>query len=908
MMPYRFFIKLIAVFLLLLPGTITYAQQADSKAKALYAQAFRTFTNGNEIKALDLATQASNLCSVKDSVTYTQSAIMKANLLGRRGDNIRAINTAFDILRQTDANHWQNQHTACLICIGDLYRSIADPFKALPYAIQANKEAIRLKDTANYISSLSLLAAVYSYTGINTPPNLNTAFGYLHIIFTPPYWNKLSIYYKAYYLSALGRVYREQNKFADAKTALLQSVAIAKQNNYLAVEKHSLNELMTSETDQGNFTAAIDYAKQTLSAQPAAQSNRIQIRDIYFQLSRAYEGLQDYKSALAYEIRYEDLRDSLNNLEKDRTATELAEKYKADKRLIVAANQEKEARLQRNFIILIAIILLLAAIITYRWFINKNKRESDLLKERHRQLARMDAMKTRFFANISHELRTPLTLIMGPTEQLLDKPGIDEQQQRGYLQAVFRNSKKLLNLVNELLDLGKIEAGTLSVKLKPVDIHWFINVIYQAFASAAAYKNITYTLTNHIDEHLFVQLDADKFEKIANNLLSNAIKFTPSRGSVNITAVISEGMIEFTVTDTGKGIHADDLPLIFDRYYQANRGGAEAEGGTGIGLAIAQEFSELMGGNITVKSTYGAGSTFKALVPKISVIADSETSEIAVAVEDIEEVAGGQGEKLVLLVEDHHEMAQYISSIIKPFYRVIPAYNGREALDMLKSMKQLPDLIISDVMMPEMDGFTLLNNLKRDAVLCKIPVIILTALGDNENRLKALHIGVDDYLTKPFISTELLARAANLIGNAAGRADFSAQDEREFTKLENDTNTPEVEPVKQAPHVSPADLLWLSGLEALVRRHIGKTDLNMSVLSDEMALSERQLFRRVKNITGLNPNRYIRDIRLQIAREAIESGRYRTVSEISYLAGFDTPAYFSKLFKEHYGRDVNELL
>ena len=944
-MPYRLFcLKFIAVFLLMLPCVIASAQQSGNEqllakfnqinnsdsaknyarqligkaqkihdqlfeAQVLYAQAFNAYTHGDEIQALDLAYQANKLTSVQDSLTSTRSAVMIAALLGRRGKNVEAINAAFDILRKTDANHWRVQGISCLICIGDLYRSIGDPFKALPYAMQAKREALSLRDTMSYISSLNLLSAIYSYTTIHTPANLRTSAACLQIIFTPAYWAKLSVYYQAYYLSALGRVYREQNKFDEAKALLLRSVAIAKQENYLAVEKHSLNELMTSETDQDHFPAAIGYAQQVLAAQPEAQSNRIQTRDIYFQLSRAYEGLHDYKSALAYEISYEDLRDSLNDLDKDRTATELAEKYKADKRLIVAANKEKDATLQRNFIIVIAILVLLAGIAVYRWFAYKNKKESAMLVERHRQLARLDAMKTRFFANISHELRTPLTLIMGPTEQLLNRPKIDEEQQQGYLQAVFRNSKKLLNLVNELLDLGKIEAGTLSVKLKPVELGWFVSVIYQGFASSAAYKNITYTLSNNIDEQLFVQLDADKFEKIANNLLSNAIKFTPSRGTVQVSAAVNDGMIEFTVTDSGKGIHPDDLPLIFDRYYQGTRGDTASEGGTGIGLAIAQEFSELMGGNITVKSSWGNGSTFRAFIPEIPVTTNMPLDYNHAAAETAGEITGGEGEKLVMVVEDHHEMAQYISSIIKPFYRVITAYNGREALDMLKTMQGLPDLIISDVMMPEMDGFALLNNLKHDAAYCRIPIIILTALGDHQNKLKALNTGVDDYLTKPFISSELLARAGNLISNAAERASFSPQDEQEFAELTtHEAIAPENELTRNIPHVSPADLLWLAGLEAQIRKYIGKTDLTLNLLSDDMALSERQLFRRIKHVTGLTPNRYIRDIRLQIAREAIESGRYRTISEISYLAGFDTPAYFSKLFKEHYGRDVNELL
>lgn len=943
MLPCLHKLKIIAVCLLLLPCSAAYAQlnqtqpfltkykqlkNADSaenyarqligiaqkkqdklfEAQVLFAQSFRAYTTGDEIRALDLAYKANKLTSVKDPVTYTRSGIMIAELLGRRGKGLAAINAAFDILRKTDANGWQKQGIGCLICIGNLYRSIGDPLKGRPYALQAMREAQAFKDTAMYLASLNLLCGIYSYTSIETPAYLKIAVPYQEAIFKAPYVATLSVYDRANYLSGLGRIYRKIDRFDTAKIVLKESVAIAKKENFLAVEKHSLNELMSIEIDEGHYKAAIDYAQQVLTAQPEAQSNRTQTRDIYFQLSKAYWGVGDYKMAFEYRERYTDVKDSLNDLDKDKIATELAEKYKADKRLIIAANQKREATLQRDFIIAVAVIVLLAVILVFRWFANKKKRESALLTERHQQLAHLDAMKTRFFANISHELRTPLTLIMGPTEQLLNKPQIDEEQQQSYLKAVFSNSKKLLNLVNELLDLGKIEAGTLTVKPKPVELAWLINVIYQGFASAAAYKNISYTLVNSIDENLSVQLDVDKFEKIANNLLSNALKFTAPGGTVNVTAAITNGMIAFTVTDNGKGIHQDDLPLIFDRYYQAKRDEKEAEGGTGIGLAIASEYSGLMGGNIEVKSTWGTGSTFKALIPKIPANEPAVTAQRQITAENAPEIAGGNGEKLVLLVEDHHEMAQYVSSIIKPFYRVITAHNGKEALELLKTMPALPNLIISDVMMPGMDGFTLLNHLKSDATFCRIPVIMLTALSDQENKLKALNIGVDDYLTKPFISSELLARAGNLISNADERAGLSAQDQQELAQLNDQEINALESDAKNTPYVSPADLLWLADLETQVRKYIGKIDLNMVILSNDMALSERQLFRRVKSITGLTPNRYIRDIRLQIAREAIESGRYRTVSEISYIAGFETPAYFSKLFKEHYGRDVNELL
>ncbi len=878
------------------------------EAQVLYTQSMKVFRNGDDSRALDLARQATKLTSVRDPATYTSATNMIAYMLGRQGKNVEALSVAFDMLRKTDANGWKKQGILSLNCISDLYREMGDPQKALPYALRAAKDAESLKDTAMYTFCLSTLSNLYSTKPIRTPANLQLAAKYQEMLLAPPYLAGLSDYTKAQYLGNLGRIYENQGKFSQAEALQQQSIAISRANKFIALEKHSLNELTTCEIDLKNYKKAIDYSNQALAIQAGGQGSLVELRNIYSQLTKAYKALGDYKNALDYTDKFDAVSDSISNADKDKAATELAEKYNADKRLLIAADHEKEATLQRDFIIAISVILLLGMVAAFRWLAYKDKREAALLNERHRQLARLDAMKTRFFANISHELRTPLTLIIGPTEQLLNKKDIDGQEQQGYLLAVARNGKKLLNMVNELLDLGKIEAGTLSVKLKPVDLGWFMNVIYQGFASSADYKNINYTITNAIEAETFVQLDADKFEKIANNLLSNAIKFTPTGGSVHIAAAMNEGLIEFTVTDTGRGIHPDDVPLIFDRYYQGNRDEALTEGGTGIGLAIAQEFAELMGGTITVKSTFGAGAIFKASIPKIAAANHAMVDYAQFTTETIAEVTSSGGEKLVMLVEDHREMAQYISSIVRPFYRVVTAFNGKEALDMLKTMPEQPDLIITDVMMPEMDGFALLYHLKHDAAYFRIPVIILTALGDNENRLKALNTGVDDYLTKPFISSELLARAGNLIRNAGDRLSFTVQDEQEFAELPNQETNPSEDTPEKTPHVSPADLVWLADLEELVRKYIGKTDLNIAMLSDDMAISERQLFRRIKDITGLTPNKYIRAIRLQIAREAIESGRYRTISEISYVAGFETPAYFSKLFKEHYGRDVNELL
>lgn len=880
---------------------ITALQKKDNaqEARIRYLQSKIVYRSGDIVKALDYARQALKLTSTADSNTYANSSTMIAYMLSQQGKDVEALNAAFKILRETDAHGWKKLNIYSLACIADLYRNIRNIPKALNYAQQAADGAQQTKDTAQYIFTISTLSNLYSDKIIRNPANMQKAIAYMNIILTPPYINKLTPFDKARYLSNLGRLYVYQND-SRAQEVLERSLAISRPEKFAKLEKSALIELTTLNINNKKYAQAIVYGEMALNID--AESSTVSTeRNLYQNLSRAYEEARDYKQAFIYLQKERAITDSIIAVDKARNADELDKKYQNDKQLILAGSKTKLAQQQRNFIVLLAALLFVALIAIYRWISYKRKREAVLLAQEHEQLEKLDALKTRFFANISHELRTPITLIMGPADQLLNKQIEDEEQAHNYVLTIKRNSKKLLNIVNELLDLGKLEAGKLIIRLKPVQLASTIKVIYQAFSSAADFKQITYRLICDIDEQLMAQLDQERFEKISNNLIGNAIKFTPHGGSITVSAAVHSNQITFTVSNTGTGIHPDDLPYIFDRYYQGYRHEQSLEGGTGIGLAIAREFTELMGGKLTIDNKWGHGTAFNVSVPLIRSGQQAVDTDTPVPAQ---RTTGDK--KLVMIVEDNPEMAAYICSILQPTHQLVTACNGADALALLHTMPQLPALIISDVMMPEMDGFTLLETLKQDATLCTIPVIMLTALADNQHKLKALNIGVDDYLTKPFLNNELIARVTNLINNAEARNLVARNYTEDIIVNEADPQTAGNEEITQP--VSPADLVWLAELEALVRKHTGKTDLNLNMLSLAMAISERQLFRRIKNITGLTPNKYIRVIRLQIAREAIESGRYRTIAEISYAAGFDTPAYFSKLFKEHYGRDVNELL
>lgn len=872
------------------------------EARVLLAQAYQAYGIGNEKEALAFGRQAHKAASPADTTTYEKSATMVAYMLSRQGKTVDALNVVFTILKECEARGWKAAGIDAKMCLADIYRVIKNVKQALPYAQQAANDALSIKDTAAYTFALSNISNIISENDTTQATNQKAA-RILEQILQPRYQKFISDFTRSRYLGNLARLYIRNGQDNLAIATLIQSMDIAKKGNFKSLLKHDLNELMTLYRNRGDYKTAIKYGEQTIAVEPGEQTSISLQRNIYNQLMLSYKGAKDYKNALKYADFYHKLNDSITAAETARSADELDKKYRADKRLLLASTQTKLLSVQRDYIIAIAALVVIAFGIIYNWLIAKKKREAALMTEEHKQLEKLDALKTRFFANISHELRTPLTLILGPADQLLNSP--DEQskdQQQKNLTTISRNSKKLLNMVNELLDLGKLEAGKLTLKLTPVALARFIKVTYQGFSSAAEYKKIQYRLDCDITDDIFVQLDEDKFEKICNNLISNAIKFTPASGSITVSARIAGKQIEFMVANTGTGIHPDDMPHIFDRYYQGRRQEDSYEGGTGIGLAITREFAELMNGSVFIDNTWGVGTTFHVAIPLVPAKPATLTPVPTLHYESIDAKINSNAfnKPTILLVEDHHEMAAYVASILSPFYTLITALNGAVAISMLHKMTELPQLIITDVMMPEMDGFTLLQKLKESLTFCNIPVIILTALADNHNKLKALHTGVDDYITKPFLSSELIARTTNLINNAAARAVVSNPDLEELGDAAD---------VKTAiPAVSPADLAWLAEIEALVRKQVGKVEFNLGMLSYDLSISERQLFRRIKNVTGLTPNKYIRAIRLQIAREAIESGKYRTLAEISYVAGFDTPAYFAKLFKEQYGRDVNDLL
>jgi signal transduction histidine kinase/DNA-binding response OmpR family regulator/ligand-binding sensor domain-containing protein len=533
-------------------------------------------------------------------------------------------------------------------------------------------------------------------------------------------------------------------------------------------------------------------------------------------------------------------------------------------------------------------------------------------------LKSLDQVKSRFFANISHELRTPLTLIIGPLSFLLDKikrQEIAEKEVESSLLSIQKNSKHLLSLVEEILDLSKMENNKLNTYEETIHLKTYVQSIFESFVKQADYTGISYRLEEVLEDDLYVLLDENKVTKLLNNLLSNALKFTAANASVTFTVKEKNAVIEFAVQDTGSGIHPDDLPHIFERFYQSKQANRPAQGGTGIGLALVLEFTQLLQGKVTVDSTLNKGTLFKVLLPKNTIapspeLLEQEKAMVEFAIDEVIETDTDlpNNSFTILLVEDHAEMRDFITQILSTKYRILIARNGLEGLEILKTTSDSIDLIISDVMMPKMDGFEMLQQIKTLPKWSYTPMIMLTARAAEQDKLQALTIGVDDYLTKPFSVEELKARIKNLLLNALRRKE-SLEEQQDLVlpnptleQLSSETPTEEQEISETTPNLREFDLAWVKEVGNLMLEEVDNELINISDFAQKLHLSERHLSRKLKQITGMSPAKMFKTVRLNLARNYLEAGTFKTVKEIAYATGFQTVGNFSKSYKKEYGK------
>ncbi|MPR37201.1 hybrid sensor histidine kinase/response regulator transcription factor [Salmonirosea aquatica] len=540
------------------------------------------------------------------------------------------------------------------------------------------------------------------------------------------------------------------------------------------------------------------------------------------------------------------------------------------------------------------------------------------------QLAEMDRLKSDFFTNVTHEFRTPLTLIISPLEYWLSNMS-ESDPYASQFRSMLRNGRSLLHLVNQLLDLSKLEGGKMQLDLKPGDLIHFVNRVAGSFHSLAESHRIAFRVTAP-EGSLWLKFDADKLEKVLNNVLSNAFKFTPDNGQVSLSLQLSSVwenqqkttgepfvFVEIKVRDNGPGIPAGQLEWIFDRFYQMDGSLARGHEGSGIGLALARELVELHEGTIAVSSKLGQGSEFRVSLP-LEMLHSAQSGQLgkspanAVTLQSYETIEARLSEKgtqewsdlhpeipLILVVEDHADLRDFIMRSLTEngIYRVMEAVNGAEGYRI--AQEQIPDLIISDIMMPVqagLDGLELGRRLKNDENTSHIPVILLTARTSVENKLQGLETGADDYLTKPFEVRELLIRVGNLI---EGRRKLKELYRREVV----------LRPANIT--ISSVDEQFLSRAMAVIERFMSDENFNVETFGKEIGMSRMQLYRKLQALAGQSPSDFIRTFRLQRAAQLLSSNA-GTVSQIADQVGFASHSYFSKCFQDQFGRTPSAFL
>jgi signal transduction histidine kinase/DNA-binding response OmpR family regulator len=722
-----------------------------------------------------------------------------------------------------------------------------------------------------------------------------------------------NLYYLPVIYTNIGSIYGDQTNYDPKKELDYYYKALSlseKAQNYYA-KARVLSRLGQAMLREKEFASSENYLKKS---QQIARSIGLKtvVRDNYLHLMNLKMRQGNFLQSSAYQKAYYDLRDSLSNEKKTREIVELETRHEREKKqqeIKLLTQEKRNASILRNSLLMGLGLTILFGAVLYNLQQKKNQKAKQLLafqKTLNDKLKETDALKSRFFANISHEFRTPLSLIIAPVEEKLMLPGqvgIDKESSK----LILRNAKRLLTLVNQILDLSKLEAKKMELQVRLGNLETFLKIVTASFELVAHKKKIIFS--RHI--HLYnpeIEFDADKIETIVTNLLINSFKFTPAGGTVNIAVreFTEEKQIKITIADTGIGIPEEDKQHLFSPFYQV-REIHDGDLGTGLGLSLVKELVKLHEGSIDLESTINQGTTITVVLPihktalsQAVPLSDSDLALREVMSDDLittENESSNSldeeekpGKQTILVVEDNRDLQRYLESMLNKQYTVMVAQDGEDGLE--HAYQHIPDLIVSDVMMPKLNGTDLTERIKNDERTSHIPIILLTAKADLESRLDGLKMGADDYLAKPFAVEELLVRIANLLNQRKKLAE----------KYMSGLSVPSSAPVMREISM---DEKFLQKAKSLVESNIGDSLFGVELMADGMNLSRAQLFRKLKAISGLSPNEFINDIRLLRAAEMIKA-KVDTLTQISYSVGFNEQSYFAKRFKKKFGVTPSE--
>lgn len=864
--------------------------------------------------SLDFARRANNLKQQASSM-YTVGAIYYY-----KGDTPKAVEWYLKAYETAEKGGYKGEAGVSLNNIGLIYSETKDLEKAVYYLNQALDLARQAEDTAGITRAFTNIGLAYYNSD-----RFDTALYY---------FNEQVNYAKAINdmdqlatgYNNLGAVYIEMNNLPKAKENLFNALNIRQESGDSMGLVNILGNIGEIYMKENNADEAIQYCRRSLAIAQTLENYSL-IADAANRLSEYYAKVNNFQ--LAYETRLLQAmaKDSIYGQEKLERTDEMEARFRNQQQATRLAEQaltlEKQKSAQIRIIIGgIALLLLLTGIFQYlrnkqqfrrkdaELAAQKAEATASLEKAKSDKLREMDALKSNFFANISHEFRTPLTLILHPVEQLVSGQ-LTAPDQKKYHQIIQRNAQRLLDLVNQLLDLAKLESGKMKLRPAKGDLNRFVAGVVYSFESLASHRDIHYNVNipDAVDQ---VYFDRDKVEKILVNLVSNAFKFTEEGGSIFITLFQDGTMVEIGVRDTGTGIPIDQLPYLFDRFYRSTK--SELQEGSGLGLALTKELVELHGGNISVQSKIGQGTAFKiSLQTDLSLFKPEEVellpdSEIAppvytpsyslkptVPLRDetrrLPNVFELDDKPRLLIVEDNREVRALLKDHFAGEYHLLEAENGK--IGMERAIEEIPDLIISDIMMPEMDGMEFCAALKQDEKTAHIPVIMLTARADQADKLQGLETGADDYLMKPFDAKELSVRVANLIKQ---RRRLRAHFKQSFSSFAPSSDLP----------VSSVDAHFLSNIKEVIESCLDDENFGVVDLGSKVGMSRSQLHRKLTALTGFSPNEVIRNIRLERAKQLLEK-KAGNASEVAFLCGFNSPSYFAKCFKDYFGHSPSEI-
>lgn len=617
---------------------------------------------------------------------------------------------------------------------------------------------------------------------------------------------------------------------------------------------------------------------------------------VYNDLALSYAGSRRFEEAYDAAITSLHLKDSSRRAETKKEIGLLQKKYElsqkeSENEKLRHDKEIQEAQLARQKGVNLAILIVTAALAVcagfFFWSRRKTERLNKTIAEQSQKLKAINEAKSQLFANISHDFRTPLTLISGQTHLLLDDyREILPEDALSRIQKISWNNNRLISLTEEIRELINLDSGNIKVDATPHDMRAFLILQVGLFQSAAEEKEIILE-SRFGEEEVWSEIDVSKFEKIIFNLLSNALKFTTSGGEIVVSLAKEGELAVIKVQDSGIGIDQKHMVHIFDRYYQVDHKEYNIRQGLGIGLAICKELVDLHGGYISVHSELGIGTTFELKIGLTSEIQTSseelpspEVSMINEASKKPIQPVRDPSKAAILVVDDHPQIRNYISDVLTDDYNIYLTSNGWEALELLK--KQKISLIITDLMMPVMDGFVLITSLKSEAALKHIPVIVVSARSSVGDREKALEMGVNDYMIKPFNAREFKLKVANTV-----------QTQQTTEQLPEPLQNYNLEKLEQE---------WLTKLSDIVTSRIDQRITN-HMLANELAVSERTLFRMMKDLTGLTPLEYVKQLRYQFARKLLHHGRVKSLNDAGKAIGITNVTRFRAQYKEYYDEE-----